>query len=284
MTSPTKISMMLGSVDHSPSEQLGAPSDWHTTVLILSQGNEHWQLAEEIACRLSPVRTTLLKWSARKSSRYKLEFERLLLERLDAHPVHIRAISAQGSVIEFSQEHIVSELGLAGLVQSFDKNNKLWLRFGPFTRITASPDGDPLNDTEPAFFEIAAVQGIPLIFICHFLMRMHREVMILIREHEPEIEWIDWQIMPNKFPGDILGPMGNLFHVIMSGAAAARLVAGNMRVATLTNSKDDHGSLLADNIAGLLAGKLAIGDYKLGQFTPHGSVSSVRWELWRQQP
>ena len=35
------IAAYIGSMDHSPSEQLGAPDDWHTTVLILSEAGQH---------------------------------------------------------------------------------------------------------------------------------------------------------------------------------------------------------------------------------------------------
>ncbi len=41
---PTKITMLLGSLDHTPSEQLSDDlSQWHTTALVMSEGGEHWQ-------------------------------------------------------------------------------------------------------------------------------------------------------------------------------------------------------------------------------------------------
>ena len=44
-----KITMYLGSMDHSPSEQLGEPDDWHTTVLLLSEAGQHFDAAKDVA-------------------------------------------------------------------------------------------------------------------------------------------------------------------------------------------------------------------------------------------
>ena len=279
MAAPNKFAMMIGSLDHSPSEQLGDPSVWHTTVLVLSSGNEHSGLATEIAAGMRPPLNHLPRWSRRRE-RSKREFERLLWERLAAYPVHVRAISAQATVISSSEMHFLKEMLLAESVQWLTKNGKTYLRFGPFNKMYAGEDGLPMIDTQPLFFEIPSVQGIPLIFICHFLLRMHRDILARVEQTDPNIQWIDWQIMPNKFPGDINGPMGTLFNVIMSGAARAKLVAGNMRVVLLNDSKDDLGSQLADNIAGLLAEQLASGERKIDSVSFPGSFS---WEIWRTQ-
>jgi hypothetical protein len=102
------------------------------------------------------------KWSS-SSPNHKNNFETLLAAALDA--VHIRAISAQGKVIEKSFGHMISKLGLAGLTRSTVKNNKPYVQFGPFTKtkLAASPDGTFKQGTEPATFSLASNQAIPLI-------------------------------------------------------------------------------------------------------------------------
>jgi hypothetical protein len=133
---------------------------------------------------------------------------------------------------------------------------------------------------EAAYFEVAERQALPLIFICHFVLRMHQQLMLTIRERRPELEWIDWQLMPNKFPGDVNGPMGVLFHAIMSGAAYRQLVAGNVRIVTIDKSNDDLGSSLADNIAGLLADKLEFAGKAAWQSALEHIGGSIGWEIW----
>jgi hypothetical protein len=73
---PTKIAMYLGSMDHSPTEQLGEdPQQWHTTVIILSEGGEHFNLAKAIAQNLGLTDGRLKKWSRNPSYRKKGQFE-----------------------------------------------------------------------------------------------------------------------------------------------------------------------------------------------------------------
>jgi hypothetical protein len=72
--------------------------------------------------------------------------------------------------------------------------------------------------------------------------------MPVITKTSSEIEWIDWQLMPNKSPRDYHRPMGSLFHAIMSGAVCLGLVARNIGIMTFNQSDADTGSGLADNI------------------------------------
>ena len=277
--------MYLGSMDHTPSEQLGDPQLWHTTVLVLSEGGEHWQLARDIARQIMCKNDTLKKWSGRRRREYKQDFERALKERLMVYPVHVRAISAQGKTIVASFGHMIQELGLNGRVRQCNRNGKSFLEFGPFRKISlvACTEAEVIKRSVPANFLIAERQGIPLVFLAHFLLRMHRHVLTLVRNDHPELDWIDWQLSPNKFPGDIEGPMAKLFHAIMSGAAHARLVMGNIRVMTFVDSGGDHGSLLCDNLAGLLSQKLKSSEIRLDEPQPYGLGASIFWEIWDEQ-
>lgn len=276
-----KGTMYLGSMDHTPSEQLGDPQLWHTTVLALSEGGEHWELAADIARQIMCRNDTLKKWSGRRRRGYKQDFERALKERIAAYPVHVRAISAQGKTIMACLDHMLQELSLGERVRQCNRNGKSYLEFGPFQNIAfdASTAAKLKMRSTPVNFLVAERQGIPLVFMAHFLLRMHRHVLALIQNDRPELDWIDWQLMPNKFPGDIEGPMAKLFHAIMSGAAHARLVMGNIRVVTLVDSRADHGSRLCDNLAGLLSQSLKSNEISLDEPQPYGLGASFLGNL-----
>jgi hypothetical protein len=268
---PTKIAMYLGSMDHSPSEQLGEPAQWHTTVIVLSEGGEHDSLAGAVAKRLGCRDERLSKWSSNPTYRKRGAFETALTEEIQRYPVYIRAVSARASTIEMCRPSFIKDLGLQGLVTQTTKNNKPYLKFGPFTRVTAE------GVTEPAEFDIIEKQALPLLFICHFVVRMHQSTMLTVKRTRPELEWIDWQLMHNKFPGDHQGPMGSLFHAIMSGAANARLVSGNLLDATFNSAKDDVGNTLADNIAGYLTERL---HDEVNGAVFAGCGDKIDWEIW----
>jgi hypothetical protein len=268
----------LGSMDHSPSEQLGDLDDWHTTALLLSEAAQHWALAQKIAQRLQMRDGLIRKWSSNPAYRKSGKFEAALLENLDKSGTYVRVISAQGRTIRHCFDQMVAQLGLSGLVEKTTRNEKLYLKFGPYRRVIV-----PNNETatDPVYFEVIEQQALPLIFICHFVLRMHQQLLPVIRRRQPEIEWIDWQLMPNKFPGDITGPMASLFHAIMSGAAHQRLVAGNIRIITFNKSRDDVGSSLADNIAGWAAEKL-IRNQPMNPALK-GTGDAFDWEIWRSE-
>jgi hypothetical protein len=270
------MTMYIGSMDHSPSEQLGDPSDWHTTVLILSEGGQQTDdVASDVASQLGCRDGLLGKWSKNPSYRRRGTFGAALADALSRHDVFVRVICAQGRTISQCYPQLIQQLGLKGLVETFFKNEKPYLKFGPFYRYGVHAEGD----SEPVYFDIVERQAVPLIFICHYLFRMHQQLMPIIREQRPEIEWVDWQLMPNKFPGDVRGPMGSLFHAIMSGATHQRLVAGTIRVMTFNNAKDDVGSSFADNIAGWVSEQIVKHPDRL-DFPAIGN--SFGGEIWRQ--
>jgi hypothetical protein len=274
--------MYLVSMDHSPSEQLGNPDDWHTTALILSESGQHWKLAEDITKQLRCREAMLTKWSRNPIYRRNGTFEDALKSSLPGRAVYIRVISAQAHTIRTSFPHLIEELGLSEFVKKSVKNDKSYLKFGPFQRVKIlSVEHNKLKtQSESAEFEIAERQGLSLIFICHYLIRMHHQLMMIIQKQRPELESIDWQLMPDKFPGDLNGPMASLFHAIMSGATNQRLVAGNILIATFTKSNNDTGSAFADNIVGLFAGKLEVDDKESAQSTFGAIDQLIDWEIW----
>jgi hypothetical protein len=81
-----KITMYLGSMDHSPSEQLGEPDDWHTTVLLLSEAGQHFDAAKDVALRLDCRDGLLRKWSKNPLYRRKEKFGALSWMRSQGMP------------------------------------------------------------------------------------------------------------------------------------------------------------------------------------------------------
>jgi hypothetical protein len=205
-------------------------------------------------------------------------FEVALSENLDKQDTYVRVISAQGRTIRHCFHQMVEQLGLSDLIEDFTRNERVYLKFGPFRRVTGPNNS---SRVDPVYFEIVERQALPLIFICHFVLRIHQQLMPLIRRKQPQLEWIDWQLMPNKFPGDITGPMASLFHAIMSGATHQRLVAGNIRIMTFNQSKDDLGSSLADSIAGWAAERLTGNQRMYPAFKDIGEAFD--WEIWRNE-
>jgi hypothetical protein len=261
--------MQIVSVDHSPSEQLGPDDQWHTSVVVASPGNEHYSLSKELARCIGTQSEVLVKWSGRKRRNYAERFEEELGVRIAKYPAQIRAISATARTIRAVSGQYVAQLGLSEAVERLDINGRRSLQFGPFIRLRN-------NGVREAnvFFALNENRALSLLHIAHFLLRTHQELFRLAQAQQPDVNWMDWQIMPNKFPGGMEGDMASLFHAIMSGAAHARLAAGNMRIMTLRNPRDDLGAALADNIAGLLREKLNQGDRSF-------ALPQAKWEIWR---
>lgn len=126
---------------------------------------------------------------------------------------------------------MLKQLGLDELVRAEVRNWQSYLRFGPCAR------KPPKSKTEH-FVALPAKQATPLIFTSHFFLRLHRQLLPLVRRSRRDIEWVDWELRPNKFPGDINGPMSVVFSRIMHDTSGAHLALGNIRIARFRNSQD----------------------------------------------
>jgi hypothetical protein len=252
-------------------------SQWHTTALILSPGGEHWDaVPKRLATRMGLPTPVLKKWAGgRSKKRYKAAFEREFSDCLADYPVHTRVMSAQGHTIKDFFPTILTDLGLSEAVRTVSENAKTYLEFGPFLRATEFG-----KSYEPWTCKVPEHQAIPLLFICYFLLRAHHEILSLIKQEQPEIDWIDWQLMHNKFPGDVHGPMGSLFGAIMKISSREGRVSGNMLIGTFNDAKADLGNLLADNVAGYFSSKINAGCRDVPAPTPRAKGASLLWEIW----
>jgi hypothetical protein len=273
MTAAHKIAGVVVALDHSPSEQVANDDTWHTSVAIFSEGNEHWEFSKELATKLGMKDARLRKWSGgRGSQSYREKFPKELFASIVDNPIHIRAISAQGQTIWRLWEAFLGRLQLQDLAHE-STNRKNNYRFGPFQKIT--PDGIRSEQ----FFDIHVKQARYLVFLSWWLTEVHSEMLALEKQDNPALEWLDWFVMPNAFPGGIDGNMARLFHVIMSVATSRNLIVGNLHISTLLDSRLDAGSALADNVAGYLNQKARNGDRDLPTPCLTGKGSSFLWSV-----
>lgn len=269
--------MLLGSLDHTPSEQLADDlSQWHTTALVLSEAGEHWdQVPKALGERIGGT-GQLLKWAGRNKSSYRARFSKHFFDCVSDYAVHTRVVSARGATIRAAFPVIIANLGLRECVQQIP-GQKPRLRFGPFLRARYG------QEPEEWTCDLPERQAISLLFICDFLLRTHHEVLEAMKEDQKELDWVDWQLMHNKFPGDVGGGMHELFAAIMISAARAGLVSGTMRLGTFNETKTDFGNLLADNVAGLFSEKINRDDQTISPPPNKKKGCSFSWQVWETE-
>ncbi len=267
------MTMYICSMDHSPSEQLGPADAWHTTALILSISGQQWSRGDTVAEAMGVQSGHLKKWSKYKPHQKK-RFETEFYKMLASSSMYVAAISAQASAIEFSFDHMITELGLTGLVTPIQRNGKPYLVFGPFLKL--SSDGS----TTEVRFSVLRARALPLIFIAHFVVRMHQKLLSQLHQENPVIEWMDWQISADKFAGDLEGEMSSLFFALMGLLPQEKIVSGNLR--GHTHLDGDQGTALADNIAGMLRDGIALNPVSLDLTHEQARLreGALYWERW----
>ncbi|OYX45738.1 MAG: hypothetical protein B7Y90_18345 [Alphaproteobacteria bacterium 32-64-14] len=268
-----KIDALNVSLDHSPSEQLGDDDAWHTSTAVLSKGNEHWEFSKMLATRLGMRDRRLRKWSGgRGNQSYRRKFEEEFFPLVADSQLHVRAVSADARTIRAMRSAFLDELEMRALVrESADRAN--YLTFGPFTRIN-----DKFEQVDVRY-DIHARRADYLVFLCWWLVGVHRGTMKLEKQYNPALECLDWFMVPNKFAGGVNGDMAIIFRAIMATTAARGLIAGNVRISTINDSKQDEGSALADNLAGYLNHRLVAGDGGPPQPALAGAGSSFLWSV-----
>ena len=113
------------------------------------------------------------------------------------------------------------------------------------------------------------------------LLQSPSEINAVIQAQKTRINGLIGNRAHNKFPRDTREPMSRLFNAIMGGADHARLVAGSMRVGFFDDSKQDSGSILADNIAGSVGEQaLQVAIHKLDTVRWTGAFVLFAWQIW----
>jgi len=237
------VKAFLGFMDHSISEQLtGNPSAWHTTAMVMSEGAGCGTLASAIAARCSRSRTRLRKWNGTKQGSYRDQFADALADNLPSSGVSILASSATEEVIRRNERLIIRDLGLDSLyTTSASGGGRLTSRIGPFVR----------RDThEDHWFEMPEKQAIMVLWVAHFVGRMHSLMAGQFRKSGVDLFSLDWlPLYIDRFPGQYANST-SLFQTLVSDLSYRD---GNIRVAYFTASPA-HESIFADNVAGLFNG------------------------------
>jgi hypothetical protein len=188
-----KIFDFIGFMDHSGSDELTGDSEhWHSTALVMSEGDRVMTLTKQIADDLSNRSVGLGKWSKRKPS-YRNTFTNVLAERLPKSKVFIAAFSARGRKILMNKITVINELGLSEIYrEEVDHKNR-----------TVSVIGPVFNQRdEEITFRMLEKRAMMLLWISHFLVRFHLELKRQWTEWKPETEGLTWELYINKFVGD----------------------------------------------------------------------------------
>jgi hypothetical protein len=235
----------LAFMDHSITEQLtGCPTAWHTTVVALSEGGEVSDLANRIAYGIFPRQPRLRKWSAGRPAgkqRYREAFYQELARHLPSSKVYLLATSATESTIIYTRKQLFQELGIAELSQERTRSGgSPILRVGPFTNPESGADH---------YFELPLNRALMVVWVAHFVARMHPMFRLQLQGAQPEPVVVDWFFYHDKFAGDSPGgsPAMSFFQMLVSG----NISDGNVRSGFFVESDKVEADLFADNVAGL---------------------------------
>jgi hypothetical protein len=234
-------------MDHSITELLtGHPGAWHTTAIALSEaGREVSDLANRIARGIFPRAPRLRKWSGGRGvgkRRYRLAFCRELTRHLPAAKVYLLATSATEAAIIKARDQLIRELRIAHLSQEIVRpGGTSALRVGPFIHRESGPGH---------YFELSLNRALMVIWIVHFVARMHHMLRRQLQGDRVEPVAVDLFFYHDKFAGDSYdaSPAMSFFQTLVSG----NISHGNVRSAFFAESDKVEEDLLADNVARLL--------------------------------
>lgn len=258
------IKGFIVSMDHSVSEQLtGNPSEWHTTVLVMSEGGEHSAAARTIAEGMNLPQRGLKKWS-RTGPNYRRKFLESLAKTEVKPSTEIFAISAQEFAIEDYLKIFLSEFGLEKMFSRFkDRKGRSVIMLEPVFE----------KDGKKTSFSMLETQFSVILWIVHFCIRMHRlQVENFSRKFQKEVP-VDWFFYMDRFAGDDekKTARGDLFRSLTRS-----MINGNMITSTFNVSDSVDSDLFADNLAGLLNG----GKKNPGKYPEIGKKVAASINFW----
>jgi len=227
--------LFIASLDHSPTEQL-IGEKWHTSALILSAAVEHSALAHELGKIANPLTCKLTKWT-RANSHYKKRFCASLMSSLDRHRVMILAISATEQSIVASEEHFIKELGGSQFYRRHVLDGRTRVSIGPLVNART---GEKHN------VELPENQAPMVLFIVHFLTRMHQEVQVALSADTPMC--VTWNFFADKPPNGAGGAFNGALEMLLGFSNPG----GALRWGYFLQGDEVETDLLADNVAGLL--------------------------------
>lgn len=261
--------LYIVSMDHCPSEQLTG-EDWHTTVLVLSAGMEHAELARRLAQRLRPRMGTLTKWT-NATGAYRRNFLKEFFKELAVYPVCVLGLSAQESSIWKSVSHFIRELGLDGRYQRTEGHGKgAKVSLGPLVRASTGETFTPV---------LSEKRAAMCLFVAHFVLRMHRHMYEAVNASSPDRpSHVNWNFFGDRFPGPPDGDMALMFQILsVLDRSTGRILWGHFTEGDVVET-----DLLADNLAGVLNEAARMADkYGLTALPCEArSEGFFYWERW----
>jgi hypothetical protein len=250
--------MLVASMDHSPQE---IPSDrdvWHTTALVLSEGADQWGWDVSLGRLISPQSGKLQKWTKRNGARYQGEFRRQFPKALATSDLYCLAFSARGGTIVDALPQLIARSGLA---------NNLLVSDGAVAMRGLSY-GKQIS--------IPTIQAAYVMYLLHFISRMHALILEDLKAENKSISWCDWQISPDHFALGIGGAMMEMFSASANTASSLGWINGNLRV--LTFDKGDPGVDVCDNVAGMLRQNIERDDKTLARLD-RPVKGKIYWEI-----
>jgi hypothetical protein len=227
--------LFIASLDHSPTEQL-IGKKWHTSALILSAAVEHSALAHELGQIANPRTCRLTKW-AWANSHYRERFFTSLMSGLGRHRVMVFAISATESSIAGSEEHFIKELGGTQCYRRHVLHGRTRVSIGPLVNAQTG---------EAHTIELPGNQAPMVLFIVHFLRRIHQEMHAALSVHTPA--YVTWNFFADKPPNG----QGGAFDRALAMLLGVYNPRGALRWGYFLEGDKVETDLLADNIAGVL--------------------------------
>lgn len=237
LSDPT-LSPLLMSIDHSPSEQIDG-SEWHHSVLVISQNGEHQALADELGATLNPSTRTLKQWKDAKPP-YRKDFHQAFFQALKDHPVLVLTSSIKESAVIQHEATFADALGITGCYRRMTHNGKSKVEFGPYT----CSDNDALQTL------VVSDKHAPMaIHVSHYMLRVHAHLQAAVSERMGRTDVPVWfQVMSDKPPNDFIGPYAELMWLLLGGPTTQ----GRFTWGGFTGAEDQPIDLLADNLAGLM--------------------------------
>jgi hypothetical protein len=257
--------LFIASLDHSPTEQL-IGEKWHTSALILSAGVEHSALAHELGQIANPLTCRLTKWT-RANSHYRGRFCASLMSGLDRHRVMVFAISAIESSIAASEGHFIRELGGTHCYRRHLLDGRARVSIGPLVNARTG---------EEHTVELPGNQAPMVLFIAHFLRRIHQEMHVALSAHTPACA--TWNFFADKPPS---GP-GGAFDRALAMLLGLSNPGGALRWGYFLEGDKIETDLLADNVAGLLNEIVRVPQRYPQQFgeSAQNAAGLFYWERW----
>ena len=257
--------LFIASLDHSPTEQL-IGEKWHTSALILSAAVEHSALAHELGQIANPLTCKLIKWT-RANSHYKKRFCASLMSSLHRHRVMVFAISATEPLIAASEQHFINELGASQCYRRHVLDGRIRVSIGPFVNARTGEKHD---------VELSGNQAPMVLFIAHFLRRMHEEVQVALSGDAAMC--VTWDFLADKPPNGAGGAFNRALEMLL-GLSNPR---GALRWGYFHQGDEVETDLLADNLAGLLNEVMLVPQRYPQQFgeSVQNAAGLFYWEHW----